>query len=141
LTLIITFFLVRLPEKSGQDEAISWAQFARKLDLVGNIILLPAVVCLLLALQWGGAIYAWTNWRCILLLCIFSVVSVIWAVKQVRGGDNSTVPMRLLKIRSILAATWLAFCLFGMLFIQSYYIPIWFQAVGGDSAYTAGISE
>ncbi|KAK4235719.1 MFS general substrate transporter [Achaetomium macrosporum] len=139
LALLITFFLVHLPEKPEQNDAISWAQFARKVDLVGNIILLPGVVCLLLAFQWGGTIYAWNSWRCILLLCIFGIVSLIWAVIQVRGGDNSTVPMRLLKIRSILAATWFAFCLFGMLFVQSYYIPVWFQAAGGDSAYTAGI--
>lgn len=139
-TLLTTFFLVQLPKRSLETESISWKQFAMKIDLLGNIALLPGLVSLLLALQFGGAVYSWNSWRCILLLCIFGIFSVAWAVIQVRGGDNSTLPRRLLKIRSILAATWFAFCLFGMLFIQSYYIPIWFQVAGGDSAYTAGIS-
>jgi hypothetical protein len=141
LTLFITFFLVQLPRQPAQNAAISWRQFVQKIDLLGNMILLPALVCLLLALQWGGTTYAWNSWRCILLLCIFGILSLVWAYIQARGGENSTVPKRLLKERSIVAATWFAFCLFGMLFVQSYYVPIWFQGAGGDSAYTAGISK
>lgn len=141
LTVLIAIFLVHFPQKHGPKTAIPWREFVGKADLVGNAILLPCLVCLLLALQWGGTTYAWDSWRCILLLCIFAVLFVVWTITQVRGGDNSTVPKRLLKIRSIFAAMWFGFCLFGMLFVQTYYLPIWFQAAGGDSAYTAGISE
>ncbi|KAK4158311.1 MFS general substrate transporter [Chaetomidium leptoderma] len=139
VTLLITLFLVHIPQESGQNEAVSWSQFAQKMDLVGNTILLPCLVCLLLALQWGGTTYAWNSWRCILLLCIFAVLFLVWAYAEARGGDNSTVPRRLLKMRSILAATWFAFCLFGMLFVQTYYVPVYFQVAAGDSAYQAGI--
>ena len=59
---------------------------------------------------------------------------------QVRQGDQATVPIRLLKTRSILTSMWFAFHLFGMMFIQSFYVPIWFQALKDDSAYHAGIN-
>ena len=49
-----------------------------KLDFIGAIFLIGSVVCLLLALQWGGSVYEWSNskvWGCllgfVLLLAIF----------------------------------------------------------------------
>lgn len=110
-----------------------------KFDIKGNLILLPAIVCLLLALQWGGQKYAWSSFKMIVLLATFAICGTGWCIIQVYEGDQATIPMRLLRIRSILAAMFFAFCLFGMLFVQSYYIPIWFQVVGGDTAYNAGV--
>jgi hypothetical protein len=140
LTLLTTLFLVQLPERREQQATTTWRQVVEKFDIKGDLLLLPSVICLLLALQWGGTRYAWSSWRCILLLCIFGIFGIAWCIVQVHEGDNATIPMRILKMRSILAAMWFAFCLFGMLFVQSYYIPIWFQAVGGDTAYKAGIN-
>ena len=44
-------FLVQLPQQPPPRKLVFWAKFARKVDLPGNIIMLPALVCLLLALQ------------------------------------------------------------------------------------------
>ena len=35
------------------------------LDPIGNLIFVPAILCLLLALQWGGVTYAWSDVRII----------------------------------------------------------------------------
>ncbi|KAH8647040.1 major facilitator superfamily transporter [Tricladium varicosporioides] len=139
VTSIVIFFMVLLPN-DPKKQATTWRDLVEKLDFPGIVALLPSIVCLLLALQWGGTTYPWGSWRCILLLCIFSVGSLIWCYIQAYNGDNATVPMRLLKMRSILASIWFAFCLFGMMFIQSYYIPIYFQVVKNDTAYQAGIN-
>lgn len=138
--MLTTFFLVQLPRSTKKQKKMTWRQLITTLDLLGNFLLLPAMVCLLLALQWGGTMYAWKSWRCILLFCIFGVFGTAWGYVQVNQGENATVPMRLLKMRSMLAAMWFAFCLFGMLFVVSYYVPVWFQAVRGESAYKTGIS-
>lgn len=37
----------------------------KMLDPVGNFLFVPAIICLLLALQWGGVQYAWSNSRII----------------------------------------------------------------------------
>ncbi len=140
LTLLTTIFLVQLPSRPKNQTPTTWRQAVSKLDVKGNLFLLPCVISLLLALQWGGTAHPWNSWRIALLLCIFSIFGVGWSVVQFLGGDNATIPMRLLKKRSILAAMWFALCLFGMLFVQSYYIPIWFQAVRGNSAYKAGLN-
>ncbi|TVY84250.1 Efflux pump roqT [Lachnellula suecica] len=139
LTLIIIFLLVKLPANTREQDT-TWRDFVDNIDLPGTVILLPSVVCLLLALQWGGSTYTWGSWQCIMLLCIFGVGSLVWCFIQVRQGGAATVPLGVLKRRSMLGSIWFAFCLFGMMFVQSYYIPIYFQAVKNDSAYRAGIN-
>ncbi len=37
----------------------------RFLDPLGTAIFMPAIICLLLALQWGGTTHPWNNWRII----------------------------------------------------------------------------
>lgn len=138
MTLLIVLLLVHIPD-NHKKQATNIRQFLEKLDIPGTILLLPSTVCLLLALQWGGTKYSWDNWRCVLLFCIFGVFGIAWCVVQVWEGDNATIPLRLLKMRSIITAMWFAFCLFGMMFVQSYYVPIWFQALQDKSAYQAGI--
>ncbi|KAJ9150791.1 Major facilitator superfamily transporter [Pleurostoma richardsiae] len=131
-------FLLEVKEK--KTRSTTWRQLLDKLDILGTIFLLPATICLLLALQWGGSTYAWSSWRCILLLCIAGVCGVIWGIVQVHEGERATVPLRLIKMRSIVGAMWLVFMIFAALFIATYYISIWFQAVKNDSAYQAGIN-
>lgn len=51
----IAFFL----KVSGRDTTkLPWTEKLLQLDAPGTAILIPGVVCVLLALQWGGQIYA-----------------------------------------------------------------------------------
>jgi hypothetical protein len=113
----------------------------QKFDLLGTVFLLPAITCLLLALEWGGSHYPWNSWRVILLLCVFAVCITIWGFVQVHQGDKATVPMRIVTQRSIACALWYMFCLMGQLFTLIYYVPIWFQAVLNTSAQQSGINN
>ena len=111
------------------------------LDMIGTVFFLPSIVCLLLVLQWAGTEYAWNSWRVILLLCIFSIGFVAWVVVQLRGGDRATLPPRIIRQRSIAAVMWFISCIMGVLVIFLSYVPIWFQAVLGTSAYQSGINN
>ena len=57
-------FLLKLTPAKSDGKVPLMADF-RTLDPVGNIIFAPAIICLLLALQWGGVTYAWSNARII----------------------------------------------------------------------------
>lgn len=100
---------------------------------------MPSVICLLLALQWGGTTHPWSNWRIILLLVLFGVLFCVWLRIQFWKGDTATVPPRLLKNRSIAAASWYIFSLGSYFLVLIYYLPIWFQAVKGTTAVNSGI--
>ncbi|KAI1639212.1 MFS general substrate transporter [Biscogniauxia mediterranea] len=98
------------PLKRAREPASIWEQFIR-LDPLGTIFFIPSIVCLLVALQWGGSIYAWNSWRIILLLVMFGVLFFAFAAVQVLLPNTATVPARIIKQRSILAAAIFMFAL------------------------------
>ena len=57
-------FLLRL-KPAKRDGNVPPMAVVKMLDPVGNFIFVPAIICLLLALQWGGVQYAWSNARII----------------------------------------------------------------------------
>jgi hypothetical protein len=66
------------------------------------------------------------------------VLLVSFTVVQVGAGEYATIPLRLARQRSTGFASLYAFALSASLFVMMYYIPVWFQAVRGDSATHSG---
>lgn len=110
-----------------------------QLDLVGASILVPCVVCLLLALQWGGSTYAWNSARIIALFCVFGVLVIAFVYSQIKLGDKGTLPPRLFKNRNVAFALGFAFFFGSGFFAIIFYLAIYFQSVKGSSATHAGI--
>lgn len=99
---------------------------------------MPAVVCILLALQWGGSTYAWNDGRLIALFVLFSILILAFLAAQWWAEDDATVPPRIFKLRTIWSSSLYQFSLGASFFIFIYYVPIWFQAVQGVSAIESG---
>ena len=77
-----------------------------KLDVLGATFLIGSVVCLLLALQWGGQTFPWNDSKVFGLIIGFGLLFIIFAVIQVRAGDDATIPIRLaLYNRTVLSAS------------------------------------
>ncbi|KAL1895608.1 hypothetical protein Sste5346_005077 [Sporothrix stenoceras] len=115
-------------------------QILRRFDLVGTILIIPSIVSLLLALEWAGTTYAWNSWRIILLLVVFAVCFAGWATVQFLAGDAATLPLRMIKQRSLAAAMVYMFFVMGFMYPLTYYIPVWFQAVKDVSAQQSGVN-
>ncbi|EXJ56117.1 hypothetical protein A1O7_09048 [Cladophialophora yegresii CBS 114405] len=111
-----------------------------RIDIPGTLVFIPCIVCLLLALQWGGQQYAWSNGRVIALLVLFGVLLVVFIVIQVVRQESATVPPRIAKQRTIATGGFYVFCLGSSFMITVYYLSIWFQAIKGDSAIRSGYS-
>ena len=137
VTLVAVALLVKLPSPSQPS---SFREHLRHLDLAGTAIFIPGVTSLLLALQWGGTTYDWSNWRIVLLFCVFGVASIVWAVLQRRLGDRATLPPRIASQRSI----WVGLChiavVGGATFVIAYFVPIWFQAVKDYAPQDSGVN-
>ncbi len=67
-------------------------------DPIGTILFVPAIVCLLLALQWGGTTYSWGSGRVIALFVVFAVCIVAFAAVQWWLGDDATGQLSLCQI-------------------------------------------
>lgn len=140
ITVLVVLFLVRLPPRPKSTALTDPAGFVRRLDPVGTALLIPALVCLLLSLQWGGFTYAWGNWRVILCFVLFGVLILVWLFLQHREGDAATLPLRIARQRSIAAGMLFLLCATGSLFVVVYYVPIWFQSVRRLSAEDSGVN-
>lgn len=138
VVIVAVAIFLRLPIRNT-DHNTSWKSIIRQLDLPGAFIFLPSIVCLLLALQWGGTKYSWSNGRIIALLVLFGVLLLAFILVQKIQKENATVPLYILRQRSVACGNFFLFLLSGSYFIIIYYLPIWFQAVKEVSAVKSGI--
>lgn len=133
--VIVLFF----PDPRRKMNKDPWGERIRQFDPVGTAIFMPAIICLLLALQWGGTTYAWSSWRVVLLFVVFAVLLAAFLLAQWRGGEYATVPPRIFFKRTVWAAGFFAFCIGSAFLGAVYFLPLWFQSVKGASAVTSGI--
>lgn len=92
------------------------------MDPIGILVFIPAIISILLSLQWGGTKYNWTNARIIVLFVLFGVFGSLWCVVQIWKQEEATVPPRLLKNRNVLGAVIHAMFLGGSFFVFGYYV-------------------
>lgn len=127
------------PGKPGQADT-PLKEKLRRIDALGMLALVPAVVCLCMALQWGGTKYSWGSGRVIALLVLSAVLLLAFVAVQIwRPEQQVTVPPRILCQRSIAAGFLAACCMGAHMTIFAYYLPVWFQAIQGVSAVTSGV--
>ncbi|KAK7747293.1 hypothetical protein SLS53_001546 [Cytospora paraplurivora] len=128
-TMVAIFFLLHVRGQKIQGN-VSFLDKVRKLDLLGTGVLIPAVISLLLALQWGGTEYPWGNSRIIGLFVASAALTAMFIAIQIWKADDGTLPPRLFRDRNILCAMLYTF-LFGSAFYPIiYYLSVYFQAVG-----------
>ena len=143
--VMLGFFLTfQSPDRSRDQSAkdikpSTWMASISRFDPLGTVIFIPAIICLLLALEWGGTKYAWTNGRIIALFAVSAALLIAFCFIQKLVGENATLPVRIVNQRSMMASMWFTICLNGSFYIPGYFLPIWFQAIKGVSAFESGI--
>ncbi|KAK6343117.1 hypothetical protein TWF718_008490 [Orbilia javanica] len=138
ISVAVVLLVLKIPREAN-PEGLTVLERVRQLDLIGAAILIPAVVSLLLALQWGGVTYPWKDAKIIGLFVCFGGLIIIFIFSQWKLGEAATLPPRIMKQRTVLASLIFA-CFFGAaFFVDVYYLPIYFQSVKGSSATKSGI--
>ena len=100
--------------------------------------IIPAIICLFLALQWGGTAHSWDSMRIVALLVVAAVLFIVFLGIQYHQQEAATVPPRIFKKRTVWASAIFAFNTGVTYLIGVYFLPIWFQAVKGSSAVESG---
>ncbi|KAL2864121.1 MDR family MFS transporter [Aspergillus lucknowensis] len=139
--VFLLLLFLRVPgetKKPAPREVLRTA--VRSLDLVGFVLCAPAVVMLMLALQWGGNKYAWDSSRIIGLFVGAGVTFAVFLVwERSRRKEEAMIPLPLLRTQIIWSAAATMFFVCGVLFCANYYLPIYFQVVKDDSALLSGV--
>ncbi|KAK9452809.1 putative MFS multidrug transporter [Dipodascopsis uninucleata] len=135
IVTIIFFLQVPLPV----NIRLSWKEKLARLDPIGGFVLIVSVVCLILALEWGGSTYTWSDGRIIGLLVVFALLFIVFIGVQIWKQETATVPPRIVMQRSVASGIFWSSMLGGSMMVFIYYLAIWFQAIKGTSAIRSGI--
>ena len=79
-----------------------WKEKFLQMDPLGTVTILAAVVCYILALQWGGTTKPWNSSPVIGTLIGFVLLLVVFGLVEWKMGDRAVLQGRFLKQRAIL---------------------------------------
>ncbi|KAL5529813.1 hypothetical protein ACEPAG_5800 [Sanghuangporus baumii] len=134
--IVLCFFK---PPKRTTD-VIPTIEKIRSFDIFGTTLLICSIVCLLLALQWGGTTKPWSAPAVWGLLLAFALIFAAFCGIQWIRGDRATIPPRLfLHQRTTFSCTSYAFFLYMGQYTHIYFLPFYFQAGKGSTAEKSGI--
>lgn len=138
ITIMVVLLMLHLEENKPRMK--TWKETLKHLDPLGTVLFLPAITCLILALEWGAAEYAWSNPRVVALLTVFAVLFIAFVAWQYfTRNTTATVPARILFQRSVAFGGLSQFCVGATMLTVSMYVPLWFQAIKGTDAMKSGI--
>lgn len=135
-TLVVIGFTLKVDNGA---RGLRWREAFVELDVVGNLLFIPSLCCLFLALSWAGTKYSWGSAPVIGLLVAFVGTFLLYAWHERRRGDAATLPTRVLKNRSVFAAAMYILCANSAGAFLEYYMPTYFQVVRQTSALRSGV--
>ena len=94
IALAIVFFFFSNPPRRHTDMSVK--EKIKQIDILGAFFLIAAITSLLLALQWGGTVYPWSDskvWGCLLS---FGLLILVFCGIQVWLKERATMPPRIL---------------------------------------------
>ncbi|KAF9061302.1 MFS general substrate transporter [Rhodocollybia butyracea] len=133
---IVAFFFTAPKRKKSQ---LSLKEKLASLDFFGALFFIGGTICLLLALQWGGSAFPWTDSRVWGLFIGFALIMPIFVYIQIKRGKRATIPPSIAKQRTVLISTLYSFLYSMASYTHIFYLPLYFQAVKNTSAVNSGI--
>ncbi|CAK7237123.1 hypothetical protein SCUCBS95973_009841 [Sporothrix curviconia] len=136
----VPLILLRIPDQVPKQPPMAVVrQLHRHLDLVGFALFAPAIVMLLLAMQFGGNQFAWHSSQVIGLFVGAGVTFLVWLAWNYHKGDDALLPFPIVRRRRV----WLSGVNYGLLTTtvvgSAFFLPIYFQAIKGVSAIMSGV--
>ncbi|KAK2058363.1 major facilitator superfamily transporter [Colletotrichum caudatum] len=137
--LAMLFFPSPNTYDDGKNPKMTFISKLLQLDLLGAAALLPAVVTLLLALQWGGGEFSWSSAAIIGLFLVSGLLYVIFAVIQMKRQDKGLLPPSLFKERDVACGMLYNFFFGAFYYVMLPYLSIYHQAIQGVHANQVGL--
>lgn len=115
-------------------------QKLREIDYVGSVIFLGSSTSFLIAITWGGVMYAWSSWHTLvpIIIGLFGLsVFVIWEAKL---ATHTLLPLGIFKNKDTNIAYFLTFIHGIILWSILYYMPLFFEGAQDFTPVLAGVS-
>ncbi|KAL9080588.1 MAG: hypothetical protein Q9157_000643 [Trypethelium eluteriae] len=136
----VAIALLHIPEQTTKASPLSvLRRLHHYLDLVGFVLFAPAVLQLLLALQYGGNVYAWNSSQVIGLFCGSAATSVVWIFWNYSRGKDASLPFSLIGQTAVWTSGIYQALIQTAIYGIIYFLPIYFQAVDNASPMLSGV--
>lgn len=115
----------------------------KNFDVIGAALSVATILCLVMAINFGNALYPWNSWQIIVLFVFAAVTLVAFAIQQrfswFTTPADRMFPCHLLKVKEANLLFIAAAGCNAAGFLPIYYIPVYFQFSRGDSALEAAV--
>ncbi|KAJ3066898.1 hypothetical protein HDU98_009854 [Podochytrium sp. JEL0797] len=118
---------------------VSLKEQAKRVDVLGSVVLLAALMALDVPLQLGGSTWDWNSIQVIVLFCLFPILSAAFVYVEMRVAKEPLIPTEVFGNPMILAFVGISFCIGAMAFTGTYYISFLFEFIFGYSPIMAGV--
>ncbi|KAK8023800.1 MFS toxin efflux pump [Apiospora rasikravindrae] len=136
-TIVIIMLLFKNPENQTIAKCSTVTKL-RQLNIPNLFIFTASVVCLLMALEWGGTTYSWSSGRIIALLVVSGALFAGFVGLEAAQKDLATIPTSVVFNKTAGLCLLYAFGASAAFNVVDYFLPIWFQAIKGASAAESG---
>ncbi|KAF5341380.1 hypothetical protein D9758_012263 [Tetrapyrgos nigripes] len=132
IVIVMRFLAVSIPRDSIKDKL-------RKIDWIGNILIISSATACMIGLTWGGVKYSWTSPRVLAPLLIGVVGLCLAALYEYRYASHPTIPPVIVSNKSSLVGYFASF-IHGVIIMNiGFYFPTWFQSVKVASPILSGL--
>lgn len=136
----VILILLKIPEQTPKKPAlVVLRRLHHYLDLAGFILFAPAVLQLLLALQYGSNEYEWRSATVIGLFCGSGVNFLVWLLWNNHKGDDALLPTLMIKQTVIWASSLYQSLMITAVYGATFFLPIYFQAINGATPALSGV--
>ncbi|KAJ5508768.1 hypothetical protein N7527_010911 [Penicillium freii] len=133
---VLIFVFKQPPSQKGVDESL--LSKIKQLNTPSLFVFTGSIVCLLLALQWGGTTYHWSSGQVVAPLVVAGVSFAMFLAYETLRKDEAMIPRSVILNRTAGLCMLYAFCSSAAINVIDYFLPIWFQAIKGATAAKSG---
>jgi MFS family permease len=131
---------VRIPDQVKKESTKSvLLHLHHHLDFVGFMLVAPAAVQLLLAVQYGGNDFAWNSSTVIGLFCGSGATFAVWYAWNWYRGDAALIPLSIASQRVVWCSSITQMGLMTTLYVTNFFLSVYFQAILGANAMMSGV--
>ncbi|KAB5560109.1 major facilitator superfamily domain-containing protein, partial [Coniochaeta sp. 2T2.1] len=130
-------YFILLPDFRPQPGVSLMARF-KQIDYLGSLLSIGAMLCIIMAMNFGGVLWDWENARSIALFVVAGVLTILFAIQQCTlfgtSMENRLFPMHFWRSRTMIVLFFtMMLATFGS-FIGIYYLPLYYQFARGITA-------
>lgn len=136
---VIAIILLHIPEQTPKKRiGTILPRLHHHLDLLGFCLFAPAVLQLLLALQYGNT-SAWGSSKVIGLFCGSVATFIVWWLWNSHKGEDALIPDSMLRRTAVWTSGAYQGFIMAAIYGAFFFLPLYFQAINDVNAMLSGV--